>query len=329
MINETLIEAHKISSLNENSLKSVSLFCLVTRNLFDLYSSVIPIYYSSSLKDLPQLSAIVFNDFYYLSLNCLILGHKYKSLIKQLKSSIVNLSEFRYVDLQDLISNFNYVDLAPNLYMSGYEILAAQVQNQERNLIEFLYEDSPNGIKDISESNNFELFKRSLQKCIFQLNSLTSMWHNVLHEGLFNKIIGQLIDLVLKDLVKSCLKLEDISSDDASYLHSAFMILIQAIQDLYTRNYKTEKPTDLSSDLVNLSLNTNMADLDACKYVSHWQKFKNLLVILKANLQEIVDLWTDGKGPLAMHFEPDEIRHLIKALFMNTDRRQAALAKIK
>ncbi|CAF0754893.1 unnamed protein product [Brachionus calyciflorus] len=329
LINETLKEASKLSDENNKSLKSVTLFCLVTRNLFDLYYSVIPTQYSSSLKDLPKLSAIVFNDFYYLSLNCLTIGHKYKNLIHKVKESTVNLGEFRYVDLHDLISNFNYVELAPDLYMLGYEILANQVQNQEKNLIQYLYEDCPNGIKDISESNNYETFKRSLQKCIFQLKMLSSMWRNVLNEDLFNVVIGQLIDLVLKDLVKSCLKLEDISSNDASYLHSAFTVMTQTIHDLYTKNSASEKTENLSNDLVNLSLNTNLADLEACKYVSSWQKFKHLLVILKASLQEIVDLWTDGKGPLAMHYEPEEIRYLIKALFMNTDRRQAALAKIK
>lgn len=311
----------------KKNVKNVSLFCLVTRNLFDLYSSVIPTYYASSLKDLPKLSAIVFNDFYYFSLNCLILGHKYKTLIKQLKS--LNPSEFRYVDLQDLISNFNYVELAPNLYLIGFEILANQIQNQEKNLIQFLNEDCPNGIKDISESNNYDVFKKTLQKCIHQLSSLASMWRDVLDETLFNKVIGQLINLILSNLVKSCLRLDDISSDDASYLHSAFSIMTKAVSDLYSKGSNEDIPSDISSDLVTLSLNSNLADLDASKHVPIWQRFKYLLVILKANLQEIVDLWTDGKGPLAIHYEPDEIRHLVKALFMNTDRRQAALAKIK
>ncbi|RNA25249.1 centromere kinetochore zw10 -like protein [Brachionus plicatilis] len=329
LINQTLTEANHMSTQHPKEIKSVSLFCLVTRNLFDLYSSVVPTFYLSTLKELPKLSAILYNDFYYLSLHCLILGHKYKSLFSKLKSMNLDKNEFQYVDLQDLISNFNYVQLAPNLFMTGYEIMYNQVQNQEKYLIEFMHEDCPNGIRDISEENNFELFKKSLQKCILHLKKLASMWRDVLQEELFKKIIGQLLNLVIRDLVKSCLKLEDISTDDASYLHSAFSLMIQAINDLYINKLSSEKSDGLSSDLVNLSLSTNLADLNASKYVESWQKFKHLLVILKANLQEIVDLWTDGMGPLAMHFEPDEVRSLIKALFMNTDRRQAALSKIK
>lgn len=326
LINQTLNEANTISTQDPKEVKSVSLFCLVTRNLFDLYSSVVPTFYFSNLKDLPKLSAILYNDFYYLSLNCLTLGHKYKNLINKLKSMKLNKNEFQYIDLQDLISNFNYVQLAPNLFMTGYEIIYNQVESQEKNLIELIYEDNPNGIREISEKNNYELFTKSLQKCILHLNNLASMWRDVLQQNFFKKIIGQLINLVIKDLVKSCLKLEDISTDDAGYLHSAFSLLIEAINNLYLNNLMAEKPESSSDDL---SLNNNLADLNANNYVESWQKFKYLMVIIKASLQEIVDLWTDGMGPLAMHFESNEVRSLIKALFMNTDRRQIALSKIK
>lgn len=39
--------------------------------------------------------------------------------------------------------------------------------------------------------------------------------------------------------------------------------------------------------------------------------------------------WADGKGPLAEEFSAAEVKSLIRALFQNTERRAAALAKIK
>ncbi|XP_012514599.1 PREDICTED: centromere/kinetochore protein zw10 homolog [Propithecus coquereli] len=39
--------------------------------------------------------------------------------------------------------------------------------------------------------------------------------------------------------------------------------------------------------------------------------------------------WADGKGPLATAFSSSEVKALIRALFQNTERRAAALAKIK
>ncbi|XP_028639586.1 centromere/kinetochore protein zw10 homolog isoform X2 [Grammomys surdaster] len=64
-------------------------------------------------------------------------------------------------------------------------------------------------------------------------------------------------------------------------------------------------------------------------YVSKWMPFKELMIMLQASLQEIGDRWADGKGPLATAFPSSEVKALIRALFQNTERRAAALAKIK
>jgi centromere/kinetochore protein ZW10 len=65
------------------------------------------------------------------------------------------------------------------------------------------------------------------------------------------------------------------------------------------------------------------------QFVKRWQKFKELVLILGANLRDIDDRWADGKGPLAHEFTPGEVKQLIRALFQNTDRRSAILARIK
>ncbi len=69
--------------------------------------------------------------------------------------------------------------------------------------------------------------------------------------------------------------------------------------------------------------------MNATKYVKSWQKFNYLLKVLKGKLQDIDDLWSDSQGPLAIHFDSEEVRHLIRALFMITEKRSALLAKIK
>ena len=57
--------------------------------------------------------------------------------------------------------------------------------------------------------------------------------------------------------------------------------------------------------------------------------FKELVVILKANMREIEDRWTSGKGPLANEFKAEEIRRLVRALFQNTDKRAEILTRIR
>jgi centromere/kinetochore protein ZW10 len=185
--------------------------------------------------------------------------------------------------------------------------------------MQFLNEDT-NGLKDIAESNNFDLIKKALGKCKAQMNSISSIWVDVLPEYLYKKIMGQLLELVCNDLLKSCIKLEDIASDDASYLHEAFSIVETYVFEFYSRQNGSQSEIKENE--------SGLGELNASKYIKSWHRFKYMLKLLKANLQEIVDLWSEGKGPLALHYEADEIRHLIKALFMITERRSAALAKI-
>lgn len=51
-------------------------------------------------------------------------------------------------------------------------------------------------------------------------------------------------------------------------------------------------------------------------------------MILNASMAQIAEQWADGKGPLTLNFRAEDIRHLIRALFQNTDRRASVLATI-
>lgn len=51
-------------------------------------------------------------------------------------------------------------------------------------------------------------------------------------------------------------------------------------------------------------------------------------MILNASMAHIAEQWADGKGPLTLNFRAEDIRHLIRALFQNTDRRANVLATI-
>lgn len=63
-------------------------------------------------------------------------------------------------------------------------------------------------------------------------------------------------------------------------------------------------------------------------HVKQWVKLQQLKSILNASMAEILELWADGKGPLTLNYKAEEIRHLIRALFQNTDRRANVLASI-
>lgn len=307
-------------------IKNISLLCLVARNLFDLYANVIPIVHRDCLRDLPLLSAIVYNDFMFMAFNCLTITSQYKNMLLSLKST--KKTKLNGAELNEIVENFSCLDLIPKFYEIAANILNGQIENQQEMMMQFLTEDC-NGIADISEGTNFDEFKRALQKCIFQLNKLASLWLDVLPEQIYDRVFGQFFNFICTYLIKSCLRLEDISSDDASYLHAAFSLLRQCVFEIFSKSQKKFENDSNEDATIDATIENKIADFNATKYIKLWQKFKYLLKVLTANLQEIVDLWSESKGPLALYFDSEEIRHLIRALFMITDKRSAALAKIK
>lgn len=68
--------------------------------------------------------------------------------------------------------------------------------------------------------------------------------------------------------------------------------------------------------------------LDVSIYVKHWVKLQQIKMILNASMAQIAEQWADGKGPLTLNFRAEDIRHLIRALFQNTDRRAKILSTI-
>uniref|UniRef100_A0A672ZE68 Zw10 kinetochore protein n=1 Tax=Sphaeramia orbicularis TaxID=375764 RepID=A0A672ZE68_9TELE len=108
---------------------------------------------------------------------------------------------------------------------------------------------------------------------------------------------------------------QDISSEDGEHLHT----LCQTI---------TEEGPLVFTPLAEENKNEKYQE-EVSLYVKKWSMFKELVIVLRANLQEIVDRWADAKGPLAMEFTSSEVKSLIRALFQNTERRAVALTKIK
>lgn len=65
------------------------------------------------------------------------------------------------------------------------------------------------------------------------------------------------------------------------------------------------------------------------RHTKKWQKFNEFVLVLKGNLRDIDDRWSNGMGPLANEFTPEQVKHLIRALFQNSERRAALLSRIK
>ncbi|KAJ7380440.1 Centromere/kinetochore protein zw10 [Desmophyllum pertusum] len=289
---ETLIEASQ-----STPQCAIQLFYSV-RNMFELYCNVVPTYHQEHLSTLPQLSALHHNNCMYIAHHLLTLGHQFRpKLPEPLNQSVAS-----------------FVDLVPTIRQMGEKCFLEQLRKQKSNLLEVV--KATKGFANAHEDDKGLQVEKTMKQILHLLSNLGKVWNGILPVDIYCQSLGALFDDVLQSIAWEVLQLEDISAEEANQLHSLLSILVQRGSEIFQN---TQEEDSESAE------NT----WDICTVVPHWIRYKELIAILEASLQDIVDRWADGKGPLAHEYTAQEVRGLIRALFQNTDRRAAVLGKIK
>uniref|UniRef100_A0A8C0WR41 Centromere/kinetochore protein zw10 homolog n=1 Tax=Castor canadensis TaxID=51338 RepID=A0A8C0WR41_CASCN len=287
---QTLLEA-----TTSSDQCAVQLFYSV-RNIFHLFHDVVPTYHKENLQKLPQLAAIHHNNCMYIAHHLLTLGHQFRLHLAPI--------------LCDGTTTF--VDLVPGFRRLGTECFLAQMRAQKGELLERL--SSARNFSNMDDEENYSAASKAVRQVLHQLKRLGIVWQDVLPVNIYCKAMGTLLNTAISEII-SRITLEDISTEDGDRLYS----LCKTVMD--------EGP-QVFAPLSEESKNKKYQE-EVPVYVPKWMPFKELMMILQASLQEIGDRWADGKGPLATAFSSSEVKALIRALFQNTERRAAALAKIK
>nr|XP_055162382.1 centromere/kinetochore protein zw10 homolog isoform X2 [Nyctereutes procyonoides] len=288
---QTLVEA-----TTSSDQCAVQLFYSV-RNIFHLFHDVVPTYHKENLQTLPQLAAIHHNNCMYIAHHLLTLGHQFRSRLAPI--------------LCDGTATF--VDLVPSFRRLGTECFLAQMRAQKGELLERL--SSARNFSNMDDEENYSAASKAVRQVLHQLKRLGIVWQDVLPVNIYCKAMGTLLNTAISEIIGRITALEDISTEDGDRLYS----LCKTVMD--------EGP-HVFAPLSEESKNTKYQE-EVPVYVPKWMPFKELMMMLQASLQEIGDRWADGKGPLAAAFSSSEVKALIRALFQNTERRAAALAKIK
>uniref|UniRef100_A0A1A8BP74 Centromere/kinetochore protein zw10 homolog n=1 Tax=Nothobranchius kadleci TaxID=1051664 RepID=A0A1A8BP74_NOTKA len=287
----TLVEA--VGSSTQTALQ---LFFTV-RNIFQLFYDVVPTYHKENLLKFPHLAAIQHNNCMYLAHHLLTLGHHFRAhLPKPLSEGVAT-----------------FVDMVPGFRKLGAQCFLAQVNVQRAELLERL--STAHNFRNLDDEDNYIAASKAVRQVIHQLKQLGTVWQDVLPVTIYCKTMGNLLNTAISEIITKIMMLEDISSDEGEHLHTLCqtvieegpLVFIPLVEETKNKKYQEEVPL----------------------YVKKWNTFKELVIVLRANLQEIVDRWADGKGPLVMEFSSSEVKSLIRALFQNTERRAAALTKIK
>ncbi|XP_077106086.1 centromere/kinetochore protein zw10 homolog [Ranitomeya variabilis] len=275
---------------------AIQLFYTV-RNIFHLFYDVVPTYHRENLQKLPQLSAIHHNNCMYIAHHMLTLGHQFR---------------YRFPSpLSDGAATF--VDMVPGFRRLGTETFLAQMRLQKGDLLDRL--SNARSFVNMEDENNYIAGHKAIRQVIHQLSRLGKVWQDVLPVGIYCKAMGTLLNTAITEMITKIAALEDISTEDGERLYTLCRTVIEEGPLVFTPLPDEGKNKQFQEEVP--------------VYVQKWMKFKELMIILQANLQEIVDRWADGKGPLATEFSTNEVKSLIRALFQNTERRAGALAKIK
>ncbi|XP_034864859.1 centromere/kinetochore protein zw10 homolog isoform X1 [Mirounga leonina] len=288
---QTLLEA-----TTSSDQCAIQLFYSV-RNIFHLFHDVVPTYHKENLQKLPQLAAIHHNNCMYIAHHLLTLGHQFRLRLAPI--------------LCDGTTTF--VDLVPGFRRLGTECFLAQMRAQKGELLERL--SSARNFSNMDDEENYSAASKAVRQVLHQLKRLGIVWQDVLPVNIYCKAMGTLLNTAISEIIGRITALEDISTEDGDRLYS----LCKTVMD--------EGP-QVFAPLSEESKNKKYQE-EVPVYVQKWMPFKELMMMLQASLQEIGDRWADGKGPLAAAFSSSEVKALIRALFQNTERRAAALAKIK
>uniref|UniRef100_A0A3B5LXJ6 Centromere/kinetochore protein zw10 homolog n=1 Tax=Xiphophorus couchianus TaxID=32473 RepID=A0A3B5LXJ6_9TELE len=267
------------------------------RNIFQLFYDVVPTYHKENLLKFPHLAAVQHNNCMYLAHHLLTLGHHFRAHLPQ--------------PLSEGVATF--VDMVPGFRKLGAQCFLAQLNVQRAELLERL--STAHNFCNLDDEDNYTAASKAVRQVIHQLKQLGTVWQDVLPVSIYCKAMGNLLNTAITEIITKIMMLEDISSEDGEHLHTLCqtiieegpLVFIPLVEENKNKKYQEEVPL----------------------YVKKWSAFKELVIVLRANLQEIVDRWTDGKGPLAVEFSSSEVKSLVRALFQNTERRAVALAKIK
>ncbi|KAL2079188.1 hypothetical protein ACEWY4_024932 [Coilia grayii] len=288
------LAVNTLAEASDRSNTSAIQILYAVRNIFHLFCNVVPTYHEESLLKLPQLAAIHHNDCMFLAHHLFTLGHHFGPVFT---------TDYTVC---------SFVDLVPSLRRQGTRCFVSQMNVLRGEILESL--STARDFSNLEDKVNAETANKAVRQVVLQLKRVGRVWQEVLPVNIYCKAMGTLLNTAVSELINRILALEDISSEEANFLHGLLEHVLVEGPQIFTP-VLDEKENRRYQEEVSV-------------HVAKWMAFKELAMVLLANLNDILNRWAEGKGPLALTFSYSEVKSLIRALFQNTDRRAAALAQI-
>ncbi|KAM3728582.1 Centromere/kinetochore protein [Dirofilaria immitis] len=263
------------------------------RNIVELYSWTSPRKHDSEISSVPVLAAIFYNNCYYIC-------HRLMVITVEILPKMRNVMQVKNLFI-------SFADFIPNLRQIAAESMEKQLLQCRRQISTLLANDKI--FFDLDDVSQYEKCTKCLDGCMMHLEQISGVWKNVLTEVVYSNCVGNVISFFFNALIKMLLSAEDIRATDAELIAIALRKVLERSEILFITGQMNHSSIHRYAE-------------------SSYFRIKELLFCLDSSLQNIYDRWCDGKGPLAQWLLADEVRHLVKALFQNTEKRAHVLSRI-
>lgn len=142
------------------------------------------------------------------------------------------------------------------------------------------------------------------------------MWQPILAESVYNLAFGKLVNAVVTRLINEVLAFDDISVEEGEQLRKLMLDAMAGLSTLFAS--ANEDSDEAGGDCAKDSVQ---------RRVPLWRKLLRLTDLLDMSLRPITQSWENGDLP-SSGFSADEVQHLIKAIFSETDLRSECLKVI-
>ncbi|XP_015431621.1 PREDICTED: centromere/kinetochore protein zw10 homolog [Dufourea novaeangliae] len=179
------------------------------RNVFEMYSGLVPEHHRKFLETIPQQVAVFHNNCMYLAHHLLTLGHEYRD---KLPESLQNY-------------NLTFADQILVLRNVGSTCFLEHMKYQ-RNIIFDILKES--GLSALGQSSELQpTTERALRQCIRQLELLKTVWLDVLPVNIYCRAVGCIMNSMVEDLIIRVVSVEDIPADVATDLVTLFNMIVK------------------------------------------------------------------------------------------------------
>jgi centromere/kinetochore protein ZW10 len=208
----------------------------------------------------------------------------------------------------------SFVDLVPLFRRLGCEILEKQIHLVKVDLFEQL--DQANGFQYTEQKRFYDNSSNAISQAVIVLAAVRTVWQPVLSTSVWEFVIGNLVEAVVKRLIDEVLAFDDISVGEGELLRKLMLAALESMSSLFGKEIRELEggAGNQSTDLVR-------------KWVPSWRKLERLTDLLDMSLRPISQSWESGDLS-SCGFSADEVQHLIKAIFSETPLRTECLKLI-